>query len=195
MEFTYRISEADYLAAAKMRRASMGNATVQRVLFWCFVLVCLVVLWGVVSRSSTHTSSNSGTQVQSSDSSSDETETPASTKTSFIYNVGPFVVLVFVWGIGFYNMGPRRLRKLYRNDPAMQGEISVDITTGSFSSRNTTGSTSQSGWNIYERWIEGKNLVLLVMRNRLYVILNVAGLTETQRTELRSILSAALPRK
>ncbi len=197
MEFTYRISEADYFAAAKLRNKSMRKTALWRIMFWLFILVCMVVVWSIISRLDTHAPAHSDTQPQISSDSSGETgiSSTALISASVAANVIPICVLIFVWAFAIYFIGPWRLRKLYRKDPAVQGEITVNITPESISSRNTAGSMSQTGWNIYERWVESGNLILLVTHSRIYGIMNIAGLSDTQRAELRSIIATALPRK
>jgi hypothetical protein len=200
MEFSYRISEADYLAAAKMRRKAMSKSPFKMVVFWVFVVLCLFVIWSVISSAKLETVSSSHAQghtVSDSANSADSTP-PSGTAPGLFYNMGPLVVTVvvlsfFVYYYSYYNSaGPRRL---YRKDPQMHGEITVNITPESFSSRSTAGATSTINWNLYERWIEKDNLILVAMYSRLFVILNIAGLSEAQRAELRGILSTALPKK
>ncbi|MGB6193976.1 MAG: hypothetical protein WBF42_16010 [Terracidiphilus sp.] len=58
MEITYRITQAEYLRALKLQKKSKSGAIVRTVIFWFFVLICLMMLWGVVQRlapSSDHT--------------------------------------------------------------------------------------------------------------------------------------------
>ena len=77
----------------------------------------------------------------------------------------------------------------------MRGEITVNITPESYMYRNSAGASAQFTWNLFERWVENKSLILLVMHTRFHAIMNVAALSESQRAELRSILSIALPKK
>jgi len=77
----------------------------------------------------------------------------------------------------------------------MQGEFTVSVTPQSISIRNTEGTSFTSVWSVYERWREGKNLIVLIFRSGGYSTLNIAGLSEFQRDELRGILAAALPKK
>ena len=55
MQFSYAVSEADYLNAWKIRRRGLigSRAVLKTILFWVFVLVCLMLVWGVVQRSQT----------------------------------------------------------------------------------------------------------------------------------------------
>ncbi|MGH9564063.1 MAG: hypothetical protein ACRD3S_21630, partial [Terracidiphilus sp.] len=48
MEFTYRISEADYLAAVKFHRHSLGRRRLKVFLAWAAVLAFLILVWFTV---------------------------------------------------------------------------------------------------------------------------------------------------
>jgi hypothetical protein len=89
----------------------------------------------------------------------------------------------------------RRLRKIYRNDPAMQGRYTVEITPDGIAMENTAGATGRSGWNLYEYWTEGKDLIVLGLRSQAYVPIPLSELALQQREELRGLLSSVLSRK
>lgn len=77
----------------------------------------------------------------------------------------------------------------------MQGEFTVNIEPGSIAVRNTAGTLFQAGWNVFERLGERKDVIVLFLRSGEVTILSLAGLSDYQRNELRSILTAALPKK
>ncbi len=114
-----------------------------------------------------------------------------------------FDKLLLAWPLGFLALLafvkfwflPMRLRRMYRKDPSMQGKFTVNITSTSISTQNAAGTSSQCGWNIYDYWREGKGVIVLVFHSGAYFILSLAGLTEPQRSELRGILTSALPKK
>jgi hypothetical protein len=87
-----------------------------------------------------------------------------------------------------------QLRRQYRKDPAMQGQFTINITPESISTHNTAGSSSNTGWNIYDYWREGKGMILIVCQSGVAVPISLAGLSEAQQNELRGILAAALPK-
>jgi hypothetical protein len=88
-----------------------------------------------------------------------------------------------------------QVRRLYRKDPLMRGQFAVSITPASIAIKNTAGTSSQSGWDIYDFWREGRSVIILVMHSSAYFILSLAELSEAQRGELRGILAAALPKR
>lgn len=87
------------------------------------------------------------------------------------------------------------MRRKYRKDPMMQGQFTVEITSESISGRNTAGNSWKNEWNTYASWVEGKSVIVLIYHTGLYFILNLAGLSDAQRGELRGILATALPKK
>lgn len=77
----------------------------------------------------------------------------------------------------------------------MQGTFTVSIDPASITVRNTAGTLFQAGWNVFENWREKKEIILLLLRSGSVSVLSLVGLSDYQRNELRSILSAALPKK
>lgn len=240
MEFSYRISEAEYVTARKLRReVSNGPRRARTVLFWIFIMVCLMLLWAVVQKGATgkrldyaalYEKVQSG-QVRDAVIRGDEltghlkgskeefrTTLPANydellkamiatgvdfsirkrqsdMRTSLLINVGPFALLLIVWFLMLRQMGLRAPRRMYERDPTMQGEFTVNVSPQSMTIRNTAGTSFTSGWNVYEYWREGKNVIVLALRSGAYTTLNIAGLSDVQRNELRGILSGALPKR
>jgi hypothetical protein len=124
-----------------------------------------------------------------------ETPSSGSTALTVAINVGPFLVMGGIFAFVLFRLGPTTLRRLYRKDPSMQGTFTVNVTEDSISVQNTAGTSWQSEWNLYEEWREGKDLIILIYRSSAFFVLNLAGLSEPQRGELRGILSAVLPKK
>lgn len=203
MQFSYKVSEEEYRRACKLRfRGNFGSRTFKVLFFWVFVLVCLVVLWAIVTRSAgtgrsdRAQNSSDSAQVLDQDSSAPQTSAnPPSIVQSVVFNVGPFILIGAVWFFMLFRFVPGRLGKLYHKDPAMQGTYTLEVTSASLTIQNTAGLTTNAGWNIYEYWLEGKDFIILVMRSTAYFIISLAGLSEPQRDELRSILASVLPKK
>jgi len=187
MEFSYQVSEAEYRSAWKLRCRSHRSKIVKTAMFWVFLLVCLMLLWGFVQHG-----------VQQAPIPQEQVAEPASSghsTTELVTNVGPFVLLAGVWTFMIVRLGPGRLRRLYRKDPSMQGQFTVNIAPGTFAIQNSAGWTSHTGWNLFEFWREGKDVIVLVFHTGTYYILCLSGLSEAQRAELRGIISLALPKK
>ena len=118
--------------------------------------------------------------------------TPAPT---VLERVGPFLVLSGLWILIVTTLVPMRLKYLYRKDPRMQAKFTVNITPDFISTHNSAGTTSKTGWNVYDYWCEGKNVIVLMFCSGSYSILSMAGLSELQRNALRGILGAALQKR
>ena len=191
MEFTFKVSEAEFLRAWKLRSNQQGSRTVRTVLFWIFILVCLVLLWGVVEKSKqTKGGSDQPAVTQPAEPASRGTKTD-----NLLINVGPFFLLLGVWVFMLLKLRPTTVRGLYRKDPLMQGQFTVNVTSDSLSAENTAGTNWKARWNIFASWREGKDVIVLMYFTGAYFVLSIAGLSDSQRNELRGILAAALPKK
>jgi hypothetical protein len=181
MEFSYTVSESDYLAAWKLRRAPGLSKTLKTVMFWVFILVCLMVLWGFVTRTN-------ATQpvVEPEPANSDPVH-------ALIVNVLPFVLILCIWVFMLIQLGPQTIRRLYRKDPLMKGVFTVKVTPESFAITNTAGFSSESRWSLYQSWREGKKVIALLMPTGGCSVLVLSDLSEPQRNELRGLLASALP--
>ncbi|HTW79137.1 MAG TPA: hypothetical protein VME23_06335 [Terracidiphilus sp.] len=198
MEFSYKLTEAEYLRASKLRLKRAGKGpTFKKLLIWVLVLVCLMILWGVVTRIALNPAVDGSAPVPASSECVTATSTPPKTDAplALLFNLGPLLLLLAVWFTLVTLWLPGRLRRMYQNDPAAQGLFTVNVTAHSFAFKNTAGVSSEISWNIYERWIDGGNLVLLVNYSQAAFTISLAGLSDVQRAELRGILSAALPKK
>ncbi len=195
MEITYRLSEAEYVKAWRLRmKGGRRLRLIKVILFWSFILICLILLWAIVQKNSKIDEANrDDPQTASTDY---ETQVSrASITKSLAVNVAPFLLLACLWIFLLIRLGPMRLRQMYRRDPLMQGLFTVSLTPGAIVVQNTAGLSSQFGWNLFEFWREGNDLIIAVYFSSAYFTLSLAGLSEPQRAELRGILAAALPRK
>lgn len=193
MEFSYRVTEAEYRSAWKLRRRQSGRPLFRLVMFWVFILICLMLLWAVVSRSGNQPNDSQNrvvTQQQQNPQEADASPVPA-----LLFNVGPFIILICVWVYLVFLRVPIQLRRAYQKDPMMQGLFTLTIEPASITIRNSAGTMFQSGWNVFENWREGRGVMVLLLRSGATSIISLAGLADHQRGELRSILSAALPKK
>lgn len=194
MELSYRISEQDYREAWKLQCKSLRKAgVVKTIAFWVFILVCLMLLWGVVSRSHQDAAS-SQSEVQVVSESEPATE-QANVGSALFVNVGPFVLLGGLWAVLLFVAVPRKIRALYRKDPVMQGEFTLGITPDGLSIRNTAGTLSQITWNVLENWKEGKNVLILRYWSQAYLPVSLHTLSQPQRDELRTLLAQVLPKR
>ena len=189
MEFSYRISEAEYLSAAKLKiKSSFRVGPIKKVvLFWIFVVVCFLLFFVFFQHGQPQQPISDNAVIQAA--------APSQTINWILTNLLPFVIVVGVFSYVIFRSVPMQLRHLYRKDPLMQGQFTISISPESISIQKTAGSSSKTGWNIYDYWREGKNLIMLVFHTGPFFLISLADLSEVQRDELRGILKAALPKK
>jgi hypothetical protein len=198
MEFSYRISEVDYWNALKLKSNPPRYAQVKAIAFWAFILICLVLLWAVVTRNGPKSSTSHPVTTAQQSAANGPHSSSSLDKT--LVNLGPSVAILILVVFSVIKRGPA-LRAIHRKDPTMQGEFTVKVTPESISIQNTAGTSSKSGWNIYACWREGRDVIVLLPHTNDYLntgtvqILSLAGLSDFQRAELRGILSTALPKK
>ena len=172
--------------ALKFKRTGVGKT----VLLWAFIVICLVLLFAVVQKRA-QSPGNSETQTETY---AAEAPPPAPVGRSLLVNVGPVVLVLLIWGSIVYRTiyGTRRR---YRQDTNLHGVITATVDRHSFASRSTTGASVQCLWSAFQRWLEMGGIVLLGYPNGTFAILNVAGLSDMERQELRRILAEVLPEK
>jgi hypothetical protein len=189
MEFSYRISEAEYLRAARFRfkEAFRLGRIGKIIMIWGIIIACLM---GAVSIVQIYRHQPPPAEQETAETASAE---PLSSR--LIENVVPLIVTFGIMAWVMSGRVPMGLRRIYRKDPSMQGQFTANITPESISIENTAGTSFRAGWNIYERWREEEGLLLLVLRSGASSMISLADLSSTQRDELRGILAAVLPKK
>jgi len=194
MKFSYTISEEQFLAGAKLYSRSF-NRTVRKISFWVFIIVCLISLGSILWRANKVPAEPANSQSLSEPQTIDETavnEKPSASQ-AFVAGTLPYLAFVFVWGVFVYKIFGAR-RKIYRENPAMQGLFTVEATHDGIDMSSTAGFTYGSRWSLYKNWLEKDDLVMLLQRSRAFVLVNLAGLTESEKEEFRSIIGSVLPK-
>jgi hypothetical protein len=192
MEFTYKISEEDYLRACTIKVTPLPSQK----LWWpkhvyrslLFLCVFSALASGLAVGSREMSFSVSAVPPPSWGKVCAEAVTP-SIIISWIY----FVILGLVHR--FILRRSSAQVEHYRSDPSCQCETTLTITSEEVFFRCGDGCLTRSGWNIYNEWIENGHILLLVTRARARRIVNLGGLSEAERQELRGILAVALPKR
>lgn len=193
MEFSYKVSEADFRQAWRLERKASSRSSLKTAAFWVSIMICLLMLYKAIQPNRQQSPVSSHLSV--SQTSVNEPASQGTTLSDSLERVGPFLVLAGVWILIVTALVPMRLRFLYRRDPRMKGQFTVNITPDSISTENTAGTSSRSAWNVYDYWCEGKDVIVLMFHSGAYSILSLGGLSSPQRDELRSILTAGLARR
>jgi ABC-type dipeptide/oligopeptide/nickel transport system permease component len=181
MELSFKVSEAQYLRAWRLRNKSRSMPRAKLIGLCAFIVAIVVgVTIGVVYFW--------------------QRLAPAPVKPglsgiAIVGNSLPLIVLIGSWVSLAAAFGAMNARRQYRHDPSMQAEFTANLTQESVSFQSTAGVSLESGWNIYESWREGKDVAILILTSGTYLILGLSGINEEQRAELRNILNMALPEK
>jgi hypothetical protein len=193
MEFSYTVSHAEFRRAWRLERKASSRSSVKTAAFWIFIMTCMMLLYRFVQPSRYQAAVSYHLAV--SQSSVFEPANRIATLSTFSERVGPFLVLAGVWILVVGGLVPLRLHYMYRKDPRMLGQFTVNITRDSITTETSVVTFSKSAWNVYDYWCEEKGVIVLMLHSGAYSILSLAGLSEPQRDELRAILSAALPKR
>src|SRR5579859_2784370 len=110
MEFSYRINRDDFVQASKLRLQKNGLVSVitKTVVFWIFILICLILLWTIVQKRSSSAPPKHAAQdtaVASSNGEDAQTVSPSRSThagnttiaKALLVNVGPFFLLAAIW--------------------------------------------------------------------------------------------------
>ncbi len=191
MEFSYKLSEAEYLLAARIAAKRPGRPSA-RLFTYAFLTTILLIVWvsfvaGMVLEQSDLVGITAG-----------DLQRPHKVEAIIPASIVP-TLAIFCVAILLLRMRPLRwlLRRSrfehFRIDPGCQAETTVTLTSGSIAFRSATGS-SQSIWGCYTTWGERDGVVVLVTCAGVREILKIADLSESEKGEFRSILSSALPK-
>ena len=193
MEFSFTVSHAEFGRAWRLVRKASSRPSVKTAAFWIFIMTCMMLLYRYVQPSNHQSASSYHLEV--SRSSFVAAANRVASLSTVSERAGPFLVLAGVWILVVGGLVPLRLHYMYRKDPRMLGQFSVNITRDSITTETTVGTLAKSSWNVYDYWSEEKGVIILMFHSGAYSIVSLAGLSEPQRDELRAILSAALPKR
>jgi hypothetical protein len=177
MEWTFRITEAQYLRAWNLHRGV--DCAIRKRLLLSLLGVWLVMMAVIVAAlvlSPGHEKVGSAARHSSNGSAA-------------IGAIGGILAAV-VAAANVY-----QVRRRYRADATMEGEFTVRLDGQSFTVSNSATAALPSGWRQFTGWREDikRGLIVLRQQPQQFVVLNVGGFQEPQRVELRTILAQALP--
>ncbi len=194
MEFSFQISERDYLRGQRMAIKSRSRGALRTIFFWAFIVICLMVVFAIVTKSRQPPTNPANETYDVSP--SDAPAPPAAPLgRALIENLGPLVLVIGVWcGLLFFWI-PYAARQQYRKDPNQHGLMTVTVDRERFILRSTAGCSTEALWRNFRWWQEKNEMIVLSYPSGAFQFLNVAGLPEVERQELRGILAEVLTQK
>jgi hypothetical protein len=192
MEFSYKLSEAEYLLAGRIAVKRPGQPWA-RVLAYGYLLQIFLIVWG---------SFLAGMVLERSDmvgvTANDIQKTHAVREivpASIVPAIALFFVIFLLLRMRLLRYFDRRRRlEHFRTDPGCQAETSVTATRQMIAFRSATGS-SESSWGCYAAWAELNGILILVTCAGVRKILKISGLSESEKEEFRSLLNLVLPKE
>jgi hypothetical protein len=191
MEFSYRISEAEYLKVAKVKiKGSPGLSEVFLSLFICALLVVAYLEFHPYAESHEHRAYTQPPSIAQQP--TPDSTIPGRLEFRVFHNAFPFIAITGCWILGTFVFLPMHTRRLYKKVPALQGQFTVDVTQESISMQNTSGVSSKAQWNTFDHWREVKGVIMLVAQSGGCFLISLSRLTSGEQDELRGILTASL---
>ena len=189
MEFTYKLTEADYVKAARIRAKSLNaRRPWSKFLSRLYLVLSFAILWLCFSA---------GRILEWLDLTGDKLGNLAvgNLLLSSILPTAILSLLIILLVRAVTYLPRRRLRReQYRNSAACQVETRVRVSPQSIAFQSETGS-SESNWKNYATWNMRDGILVLTNHGGVRHILKIAGLDPAQHSELMGILSDALPQK
>jgi hypothetical protein len=184
MEFTYRISEEDYVAARKLREKGSKKRSIASVVtqLWLLTLYIFLIL-----------------QASSLDVAPQGAGEPARMYSIWGHIVQGTLLLAFL-ALAFVScriiflhvFRSRSIRRKYAREYRMHSDIVIRITPQDYWIHYTFGQVNSSGWNVFKCWEQDADLLLLYYPSNLFVIVKMTELNGEERAQLLGIVGGVL---
>jgi hypothetical protein len=185
MKFSYRVSEQDFREAQRVFNRHTWRRDRSQIVLWTCIVSGLLLLWAFVHQGNAQLEPPGRSFLQDG--------------RSFLWGHGPLVPLLavafIVWLVWLLSAGQHEARKNFVKNPNSKGEFAISLAPEGLTITNTTGTTSNAPWSSYEFWIEGTNVIVLVLPSKLQFIISVGMASKELRNELRAILTQVLPKR
>jgi hypothetical protein len=188
MEFTYKLTEDDYVRAARVKVERSGPRLWLKVLSRLNSAFFFVGLWIAVAA---------GRILERFEISRNKLENLAAGQLMFS-SILPTLLLswliMLVFQMATYWPKLKARREQYRRNAGCHVETSVTASSQSIAFRSETCS-SESKWTCYAGWAMQDGILILANHGGVRQILKVEGLEQNQRSELMQILAAAISKR
>jgi hypothetical protein len=184
MNFNFQVSEQDFREAQRV----YGKYTLRRdrgkIILWASILLVLLLLWVFMQQGSVDF----------------EPLVRNLRENGWHLLLGhghllPLTVGVIVGLVWLFVASQRQARKNFSKSPTSQGEFAISLTPEDLTVSNSAGTSSKDSWNLFELWLEGKNVIVLVSRSGNQFVISVRMASAEQRSELCSLLANVLPKR
>jgi len=178
MQFTTKLTESEYMAAFRLHCKSpyraIANAFAYTLagLFWIF----LIASW--IFKGQHPSDPFLGQNVS-----------------AFQKALLPGALGILLWVLFFRVYTPYDTRRKFRKTRSFQIEVFNEINSEGLMQKTAEGSYGFSRWADFSHWRESEQMFIVVYPTGIYCMIPKSAVTAEQQSEIRNILTAALPKK
>jgi hypothetical protein len=178
MQFTTKLTEEDYVAACRLKLKSVHRTIASAVaytlasIFWTFLIAAWI--FRLLHPRGLFLNQN----------------VPA-----FQTAVLPGAVAFLLWILVFRVYVPYANRRKFRRAKNLHGEMFTEINSEGLMQKTAEGSYGFSRWADYSFWRESEQIFIVVYPTNVFCLLPKSAMSAEQQSEIRTILTAALPEK
>jgi hypothetical protein len=178
MKFTTRVTEADFVAAHRLKCKSRHRQMASAIAYTFAAIFWLFLVWAAISER-THP----GELFLGKDAS------------VFVRLLLPGAVLILIWILAFRVYPPFATRRKFRQARTLHGEILNEINSEGLWQKTGGGSYGFSRWQDFSYWRESEQIIIVVYPTDVFCLLPKSHLSPDQCAEIRGFLAAALRQK
>lgn len=178
MKFTTRVTEADFVAAYRLKCRSLHHRIASAIAYTFAAVFWSFLIGAAISEHNHPDELFLGQDVS-----------------EFLHLLWPGAVLFLLWILGFRVYPALATRRKFRQAKSWQGEILNEASAEGLWQKTSGGSYGFSQWQDFSYWRESEEITIVVYPSDVFCILPKASLNSDQQTELRDILMKALPHK
>ena len=184
MEFSYTLSEKDYVSASRMLKAKPRKFGAAKTALLClFAVAILTIVWGVIQHSSGTEAGTPPVYTRSSN----------SIQPWYVYLFGQIAFFAGLAVVFELFLPDFFLRRDFRKDPRMRREKTVRIDPSGIEFLDGTRKESVTLWAELVYWTEQNGLIVFVKKPSSLLIVKSSYLSVEQANQLRGILAQSLP--
>ena len=178
MQFTTKLTEDDYAAACRLMLKSVHRTIASAIayslasIFWLFLMVAWV--FRLLHPGDLFLNQN---------------------VSAFERAILPAAVAILIWILIFRVFVPYANRRKFRKARNLHGEMFTEINSDGLMQKTVEGSYGFSRWADFSFWRESEEIFIVVYPTSVFCLLPKSAMSEAQQSEVRTILTAALPEK
>lgn len=178
MQFTTNITEDEYIDANRLKTRSLQRTAASFLAYFLTAAFWILLIGAWITEHIFHANillGQNAAELQS--------------------TLFPGAIAFLLWIIAFRAYPIYSARRKFRNAQNLRGDLFQEITSEGLMQKTAHGSYGFSRWQDFSYWRESKKMFIVVDPTNVFCMIPKANLSREQRNEIRSILTAALPRQ